>query len=278
MPAHQSKSHVAIIGCGYVGSELARRLVANGHDVLGTTRSPERLPELQQLGIAAEQLDVSDADRMKSLLAGRQAVYLTVAAGRRDADYERVYLTAARNLAAAAASAGVIRMIYTSSTSVYGQDDGQWVTEDSPTEPDSENGRILVKTERVLLDAQLPRGVSVVRLAGIHGPGRELQRFAAAAAGSTRDDGHAYVNLVHRDDVAGALIALLPLQHHGVLNLCDDQPIVRRELYDRLIRSAGVAPITWTAPSDSAGCGKRVCNQRIKALLCCRLQHPNPWV
>lgn len=277
MPDSTPTTFVAVIGCGYIGAQLARSLAADGHDVLGTTRTPERLVELRQLGITAETLDVADQDRMKSLLAGRQVVYLTVAAGRRDANYERVYLAAARNLASAAGSTGIARIVYTSSTSVYGQDNGEWVTEDSPTAPDSENGRILSRTERTLLDLSLPNGVTIVRLAGIYGPRRELERFAAAAAGSTRDDGDAWVNLVHRDDVVDALVRLLPLTHHGVVNLANDQPTIRRELYDRLIESAGLSPITWIGQSASAGSGKRVSNQRIKELLGLQLRHPTPW-
>lgn len=276
MPDPNTQAKVAVIGCGYIGAELARQLAAAGHDVLGTTRTPERLPELRRLGIAAETLDVADLERFRSLLADRRIVYLTVAAGRRDADYERVYLAAGRNLAAAAHDAGVHRVIYTSSTSVYSQNNGECVTEDSPTEPESENGMILVRTERALLELNLPGGVTIVRLAGIYGPGRDLERFAAFAAGSARDDGDAWVNLVHRDDVVDALVRLLPLAHHGVLNFANDHPIIRRELYDRLIESAGLAPITWSPRSGTADGGKRVSNQRIKDLIGLQLRRPVP--
>ncbi len=268
---------VAILGCGYVGTGIGAALTAAGHDVLGTTTTRDRFGELEAAGIAPRLLDVADLETLRRLLVDRDAVYLTVAAGRQHADYERIYRRAVDHLLSASRGSAVRRVIYTSSTSVYGQTDGSEVDETSPTEPDSVNGRILVETERALLAGGAGIGLpaTVLRLAGIYGPGRGPQNRVAALAGSTRDDGDAWVNLIHRDDIVAAAVRLLDVPHHGVLNLSDDCPLRRRELYDLIAAGAGLVPIRWRTPSGVPDLGKRVRSERIRELLGLRLAHPS---
>lgn len=268
---------VAILGCGYVGTALGRSLAARGHDVVGTTTTPSREDELRGAGIRPAVLDLADLDELAALLADRDAVYLTIAPKTRGADYRYVYLAAATKLMAAVEATPVRRIIYTSSTRVYGQDDGSWVDESSPTEPKDDQGRALLATERVLLDrgAASSRSVTVVRLSGIYGPGRDPAVRIRGLAGTTRDDGHAYVNMVHLDDIAGALSALLAIDHHGVLNLGDDTPMTRRDYYDGVLRSAGLPAIQWRQPGGEVRRGKRIRNERIKSLLSLTLRYPS---
>lgn len=269
---------LAIIGCGYVGSALAKALAGAGHDVVATTTSADRLDEICSLGAHAELLDIADVDRLGTILADRQAVYLTIAPKERGADYRDVYLAAARSLAKAVRPTPVRRIIYTSSTRVYGQDDGGWVDETSPTKPRDEQGNILVETEETLLETKSEcrdaLAVSVVRLGGIHGPERDLVERAKTMAGTQRSGGDVFANLIHRDDIVTALSRLLDVAHQGALNLCDDKPEPRRAIYDRIIAQAGLDPIRWMDGSGSDGLGKRVRNDRIKNLLGLALAHP----
>ncbi len=270
---------IAIIGCGYVGAALGQTLVDGGHDVVGTTTSPDRAAELAAMGISHRVAIADDRPGMAELLADRDAVYITLAAGRRGRSYREVYLAAAESLAAALPTTAVRRVIYTSSTSVYGQRSGEWVDESSPANPTSENGEVLLAAERALLgtggEASGPGrpAVSVVRLSGIYGPGRDPADFVARSAGATRTDGDAWLNLVHLDDIVTALHHLLDTDHHGVLCLSDDQPMRRRAFYDPLLADRGLAAVKWEA-DPSAGVGKRVRNAAIKAFLGMELQHP----
>lgn len=275
MNNHTLARKIAIIGCGYVGSALARHWVASGRDVVATTTRPERLPVVGATGATPRLLTAEQHDVMHDLLRDRDAVLLSVAAGRRHGDYRGVYLQAAQSLADAIADTPVRRIIYTSSSSVYHQDDGSWVDEDSPTSPQKENGKILVETERTLLgisEADTSRLVSVVRLTGIYGPDRALADFVSRSAGTERDDGDAYLNLVHRDDIVRAVAKLVEIGHGGILNLSDDMPTTRRDFYDRMLAELGLAPIRWRE-SDNASLGKRVSNRRIKSLLELNLAH-----
>jgi nucleoside-diphosphate-sugar epimerase len=173
----------------------------------------------------------------------------------------------------------VRRIAYTSSTRVYAQDDGGWVDEDSPTEPPDDDGRALVQAERTLLDAPgngflFPDStVAILRLGGIHGPGRELSSRIHRAASSERIDGDAFVNLIHLNDIVEVMVLIPETRYHGVINVCDGRPMLRRELYDREIARAGLEPIRW-GRRDRGGSGaggpprgKRVSNDRLRQLL-----------
>jgi len=286
---------------------------SQGHDIVATTTTPSHIDELRQLGLTPALLNIANVDQLRDLLADREAVYLTIARSRRGVDYRDVYLAAAQSLASAATGTPVKRIIYTGSTRIYGQDDGSWVDESSPTEPKDENGRTLLQTEGTLLQdlpnsredplltspldkggtrgvlpgATTPRAVpmpkqrqpppvtvTILRLGGIYGPDRDYRRRIRGLAGTTRTDADLYVNLIHLDDIVQALMALLSVPYHGVLNLVDDSPEQRGTMYDRVLNEANLRPIQWRKDEETTGLGKRVHNDLIKRTLDITLMHP----
>lgn len=275
-----AKPRVVIIGCGYVGSALGRRLVVDGYDVVGTTTSSQRVAAIRALGITPVVLDTADVGRLRHVLEDRDAAVLCVAPRADRRDYRVTYLQTARNLIEAARLTAVSRFIYTGSTRVYPQNDGEWVDENSPTQPTDENARILLETEQVLLDgaksvgADRPALAAVLRLGGIYGPGRGALDSIFRSAGKQRDDGDFYLNRIHVDDIVAALAALLGSDFQGVLNLCDDHPQTRQSFFDAALASEGLAPIDWTSPSGRQNRGKRVRNDLIKTTLGLVLRHP----
>ncbi len=277
---------VTIIGCGYIGSALARRLVAERSSgpgvgrVVGTTSTPARLPTIEALGIEACLLDLADVASIVSAIESTQVVFFLAAPGRgRGADgYRAVFTEGLQNVGQALESSGVEQVVFTSSTAVYGQTDGSWVDEDSPVEPRTETGLILRDAERSFLDGCRARDGccgTVLRLAGIYGPDRGPQRRLESVAGRERSDGDAYLNLVHRDDVVAALLALLETPHDGILSLADDSPTPRRQYYDSRLREAGLPPSDWVESAGPPNRGRRVSNTRIKKVLGLRLRHPS---
>ena len=267
---------IGIVGCGYVGSAVGAALAKLGHDVLGTTTSPDRVEVLRDQGIKPAIVRLDQRQDLQRVLLDREIVILTVSAGQGGQTYREVYLDGVGHLLAAVESAAAERIIYTSSTSVYGQQDGGWVNEESPTEPKSESGRILLDAERALLDESKTAGLkaSILRLSGIYGPGRAPADWAARWAGKERSDGAAYLNLIHRDDIVAAMLALVNQPYHGVLNLTCDEPAVRSELYDRLLADLGLPAVRWVESDGPARLGKRVRNRRLKEALGIELQHP----
>ena len=179
--------------------------------------------------------------------------------------YRRVYLDGARGLLSVFRPA---RLIYTGSTSVYAQTDGAWLDESAPTLPDRETGRILLATEEVVLAA--PGGI-VARLAGIYGPGRSvlLRKFLAGEA-VIEGDGGRWLNQIHRDDAAAAVLRLARSDAPpGVYNVTDDQPLTQLALYTALAARFD-RPLPPTGPVDPnrkrGWTSKRVANARLRAL------------
>src|SRR5207253_10304651 len=117
--------------------------------------------------------------------------------------YRHVYLDGARRLLERFTGS---RILFTSSTSVYAQTNGEWITEESDAEPKHERGRILRKAEDLVL---ANRGI-VIRLAGIYGPGRSalLRKFLNGDA-ILDPENDRFVNQIHRDDAAAAIALLL---------------------------------------------------------------------
>lgn len=263
---------VTILGCGYVGRALAARLA---HEpgvsrVIATTTTPGRVADLERLGLEPVLVTLGEGRGLGDAIGEARVVYFTAAPGS-SGDYSAVYRDGTRQLLRAAEGTAVRRILYTSSTAVYVQDDGSWVDETAETAPTTERGRILLDAESTLLDGAAALGVSatVLRLAGIHGPGRGPQNVAARLAGTRRTDGESYLNLIHRDVVVEALLRLRATDHQGVLNLADGRPRTRRAYYDTLLARQGLPPVRWEPPVEGgpAGRGRRIDSRRIQELL-----------
>ncbi|MBK6280313.1 MAG: SDR family oxidoreductase [Gammaproteobacteria bacterium] len=191
---------ILIAGCGDVGGLLAQRLRDAGHRVAGLRRRAGLLPA----GIEPLAADLGEPATL-ALLRERHfdIVVVTSAAGRFDEDhYRRIYVEGLANLF------GVLRgephVLLSSSTAVYHQCHGEWVDEDSPTEPHGFSGRILLQAEALLRERAAHRA-TVLRFGGIYGPGRErLLREVAAGIGCAREPVR-YTNRIHREDCAGIL-------------------------------------------------------------------------
>ncbi len=198
---------VLIAGCGDVGSASGLLLAEQGARVQGLRRRPEGLPA----AIQGLQADLRAAEELRRVLRGKAFDYVIscAAAGEfSDEAYRAVYVQGLANLLQALAPAQAPRRIFlVSSTRVYCQDGGEWVDEDSPTAAEDFAGRRLLQAEELLRDCGWQ--YTVVRCAGIYGPGRlQLLRRVRAGQGCRREP-PLYSNRIHRDDCAGILAHLL---------------------------------------------------------------------
>lgn len=258
--------NVTIIGCGYVGSAVARLWQQQGLTVTATTTTPERIPELSQFVDRAVVVQGNDASGLQSLLENQQVVLLSVGAPNRSA-YQEAYLSTAKTLVEVLKQSSVQQVIYTGSYAVYGDHQGEWVTEESPIAPANENGEILAETERVLLSARSDRlKVCVLRLGGIYGPGRELVKIFGRIAGTTRPgDGTDASNWVHLDDIVGAIDFARVHQLQGIYNLVQDEPITTGELFERIFTKHNLPKVSWDATQASTRpYNARVSNQKLR--------------
>lgn len=269
-----SPRRVLILGCGYVGLELGRQLAAAGHRVFGARRSAGDDDRVRAAGCLPVVADVTQPQTLSTLPGRFDWVVNTVSSSRGGLDeYRAVYLEGSVNVIRWLSGAPPEAYVYTSSTSVYGQTDGSWVDESSPAEPATDTGRILVEAEQVLLRAAQERGfpARLLRVAGIYGPGRGhlFQQFIRGEPCGTGDP-RRWLNMIHRDDVAGALKAVLEYGTNGAIyNAADNEPVTQAAFLDWLAQQLGrpaapVSTITPTRPRKRGLTNKRVSARRLR--------------
>lgn len=266
---------VAIIGLGWLGMPLALSLAARGYQVLGSKTTPDGVEAARMCGIESYPLVLEpqmacDSDAQDALF-NVDALILTLPA-RRSGDGEGFYFQAVQQVVDTALAYGVARIIFTSSTSVYGESDGT-VTEASPLVPVTGSGRVLKELESWLHG--LPgTEVDIVRLAGLVGPERHPGRFMANKTQLT--NGHSGVNLVHLDDVIEALNLLLQAPQGGHLyNLCAPGHPARADFYPQMARQLGLTPPQFVSEHQT-GSGKLVDGSLICRELGMVYQYPDP--
>lgn len=268
---------VLIVGCGYLGERAAELFLAQAASVSALTRSPERVLELERLGIRAVRGDVLDIGSLESLPAADLCLYAVGYDRRQSASKEEVYVAGLQNVLAALRQR-CPRLIYISSSSVYGQGAGEVVDEDSPCQPTSEGGRICLEAEQVLRDTAMQSNnlsAVILRLSGIYGPGRLLARTEQLKSGLTLSGNpQAFLNLIHVGDAARAVVAIsqkFPTQAMRMWLLSDAQPVRRAEFYAHLANRVGGPPPTFL--NDSPGLNKRCDSTRIRTDLPLTLEY-----
>jgi nucleoside-diphosphate-sugar epimerase len=255
---------ILIAGCGYIGQATADLFHSAGWDVEGWIASGKSAAALSAKPYPISQIDISKHDQVANYPGQFDAVIHSASTrGGGVDDYQQIYLNGARNLLDRFAG---IRVLFTSSTSVYAQREGAWVTEEGETKPVRQTGRILLKTENLVRG----QGGIVIRLAGIYGPGRSalLSKFLAGTAVIDPENDR-FVNQVHRDDVASAIFRLLTQQAQEVFNVVDDLPMLQSDCYRWLAQRLN-RPLPPTAKSTTqrkrGDSNKRVSNAKLRRL------------
>jgi nucleoside-diphosphate-sugar epimerase len=270
-----------IFGCGYLGRRVVQRWQAAGKEVAAVTRSASRAADFRASGIRAVLADVTSAASLAKLPAA-STVLFAVGHDRTAGHAIREVYVGGLKAVLDALPAGVERFIYVSSTGVYAQHDGGWVTEDSPALPTRAGGEACLEAEQRLAAHPLGQRAVVLRMAGIYGPGR-IPRLADLRAGSAlAATSEGWLNLIHVDDAADVVVAAAeraPLPRTYLVS--DGAPVARREYYAELSRLAGTPPPTFVAPSPEspqaqrAESSKRVSNARMLRELGVTLRYPS---
>jgi nucleoside-diphosphate-sugar epimerase len=263
-----------IIGCGYLGRRVARQWTVQGDTVFALTRTPAHAEELRQCGLAPIVGDVTDVASLAGL-PEVDTILFAVGLDRRSEHSQRdVYVGGLENVLQQI-QGDMPRVVYISSTSVYGQSQGEWVDESSACQPDSPNGQVCLDAER-LLQQKVPQA-NILRLAGIYGPGRVVGRAEALRAGQIPEGNpDAWLNLIHIDDAVAAVLACERQGTPGATCLvCDGHPCRRRDYYSLLAALIGApAPFALSEQSPTSNLNKRCCNRRLRDELHVVLRYP----
>lgn len=236
---------VVVFGAGYVGSEVAKAAVTGGAKVVALTRNADRGQQLQKLGCEVV-VSMLGSDFWHSEITGCDFSLLSVGASKPGIQgYAESYGEGVQSVlrwAAAVEEPG--HMIYTGTTSVYPQDGGVDVHEDDATEASSPQSKLLMTAEELI--ARWPGRNTVLRLAGIYGPGRHhiLDRLRDSHDNTIPGRASTHLNLIHRDDIVSAILAAWSQEDpvdSQIFNLTDNSPPTRDELVrwlcDKLGRS-----------------------------------------
>jgi len=262
-----------IVGCGYTGTQLARTLVARPElaaEVAITRRDREVARALgAALGVRGERADLADPG---SLAVPRGAIVVCTAPPGSDPAGEIHALVAAARDAA--------RIVYISSTGVYGAGHGAWVDETWPVAPLTDTGRARAAAESALAAARVPW--VALRAAGIYGPGRGLVDRIRAGTYRVIGDGTSHVGRIHVVDLVAAIVAAGTADITGAINAADDDPAPIGEVADTVAARLGLPPpprVPASAVSpEVAGmltADRRIANRRLRDELGVALRYPS---
>lgn len=256
-------ARILLAGCGAIGTQLGEALQADGHEVFGLRRSAVTLPfptlqwDLTQPlpnGLLPEQLDY--------------VVHTGTPSERSDAGYEAGYPKALQHLLDAL-TPSLKRLFFVSSTAVYHQNDGSWVSEASPAQPERFNGIRVLEAEQRLEQSAIP-GTSV-RFGGIYGNGRHWLIRRVQAGAEVQSTPPKYTNRIHQDDCVGVLHFLINQNENGiplqpVYLAVDNDPADETTVCSWLAHRLGApTPVEHTASTDAAQ-NKRCSNQQLQKL------------
>jgi len=275
---------VLIIGCGYVGLSLGVELLRQGHAVAGLRRSAQGAASLQSAGLQPLTADITRRGDLAKLPLPYDWVVNTISSGMGGVEeYQEIYFEGTRNLLQWLASAPPKKFVHTGSASVYGQTDASQVSETSLAEPATSTGRILLATEKLLLDAMRARQFPAIllRVGGIYGPGRG-HHFLQYLKGEARITGRGehFLNMIHRDDVVGAIITALQSARAGeIYNVVDDEPVPQIRFFRWLSETLGrdmppFVPESAASAAKRGATNKKVLNRKLKMELGYAFRYP----
>ncbi|HCS66139.1 MAG TPA: NAD(P)-dependent oxidoreductase [Cellvibrio sp.] len=260
-----SQEKLLIIGCGDIGQRLAQQLDPNRYQITGLRRHPpEDLPSLRYLAC-----DVTQSDQLDAILGDEEFDVIVISmtpAERSNAGYETAYVKTCRNLVAGLKhhQRKPRLLIFVSSTAVYGQNDGSWVDELSPTEPEGFSGTRLLEAEQVMQQSGFAN--CIVRFSGIYGPGRNrlIEQVKQKRASASLH----YTNRIHADDCAGVLAHVIELQRTRdiapIYVATDSSPTSMIDVACWIAEQLGIKDFLAPDAVNERG-NKRISNQRLLA-------------
>ncbi len=257
-------ANILIIGCGAIGTELARILSRLGHTVTGVKRNP---PSSNDECIQYVHADITSATDLEKLTTNFDQLFFIVSAdGRTEQSYRDVYDIGLTNVLIKFAKCPCI---FVSSTSVYGQSQGEWVDENSTAQPDNSNSQLIRHAEQqvIALNAQN----IVVRFSGIYGRGREYLLTKAKQNPAIQQTPTYFTNHIHQEDCVRVLAFLLEKKLAGITLAhyylaSDDDPAPLYEVITWLAQQLNCPAPTIKSVANNDTMNKRCHNQRLKAL------------
>ncbi|WPU97520.1 SDR family oxidoreductase [Mucilaginibacter sp. cycad4] len=230
------KTNISILGCGWYGSALGKALIADGIQVKGSTTSAAKTEELAALGIRPYVVNFSpDGEIYDAGFFDCDVLWIAIPPKSRSGE-GAVFLEKVKGIIRAIKQFAIQHVIFISSTAVYA-DNNRQVNEETAPQPNTEAGRILFEAEN-LFRAEDSFKTTIIRFAGLIGPGRNPGRFFAGK--KEVPNGNAPVNLIHLDDCIGISRAILAKEAFGHLfNGCSPNHPAKADFYTQAALGSG---------------------------------------
>ena len=268
--------NVSVLGCGWLGLPLAKKLIEDGFFVKGSTTQHEKISILREARI--EPYLISFDQNLSALLKGKSAssffnsdiLFLNIPF-RRNLPVPEIYFNQINAVVNLVEGSSIKHVIFAGSTSIYQNRSGE-ISEDDQFEPDNDRSKVLKKVEQMLMGNAHFQS-TILRFAGLYGGARQIGQFLSGIKGLT--DGNSPVNLVHLDDCVRIVSALIKRNIIGeIFNICSDKHPSKEELYTKAAKKLGVPLPTFEHTKQQSY--KIVSNQKIKEALNYTFKYPNP--
>lgn len=264
-----------VLGCGYIGGQVARQGLARGMKVTVLTRNPDKAAKLRSEGLAVVEDDLAGNSWHVSMPSRVDFVLNSVSSGGGGVGgYRHSYVEGMRSILEWSQSCDVGTFVYTGSTSVYPQGEGTQVDETASIDPASERAALLIEAENLIQGAKNFSRWFILRLAGIYGPDRHHVLNQLREGGSLAGSGSHRLNLVHRDDACGAIWAAMGAPEsvaNEIFNVADDSPVTKSELIEWLAARLDLPVPQFDPAIPSVRCrdvpDRVILNGKLKRLL-----------
>lgn len=244
---NKSMKSIAVVGCGWLGFPFAERMIALGWKVKGSTRQEDKLQLLINKGIEAYLLNLNEQELIDLPLFDVDYLLINVPPGRGSIDVHKNYPNAiARLIEASKRSKSIKKIVFISSTSVYGKPE-DLIDEHTFPVPGSDAGKAILGAEEIVKKSELP--YVILRFGGLAGPNRHPGRFLAGRSGLT--SGNHSINYLHLEDAIGVVRHMF--EHaieNEMYNVVAPEHPTKKEFYTKMARSIDLDPPAFVETSD----------------------------
>lgn len=231
------KKNVSILGCGWYGLELASLLLQNGYQVKGSTTTPEKLGQLQAIGIKPYHIDLNTAQPVFENDFFQTDLLIVSIPPKRSAGIQHTFPEKIAELIKLVNNNKVPNLIFISSTAIYGEVNAE-VDESTVPVPVTASGQAMLQAEQMLSNEK-DFSTTIIRFAGLVGPGRDPGRFFAGK--TDIPNGLAPINLIHLDDCLQLTLKIIQMEAFGhIYNACSPDHPEKQSFYTRAAQNSGL--------------------------------------
>lgn len=259
---------IAILGSGYIGENLARFLFKKKHTITTVTNDPGKINLLNGFSNKVVLIKNGNKDQVKPLLEQNDVIVLTVSSANKPS-YEDYLIAAASVIKDAAKTISSSKyLIYTGRTTVYGEQNGLWVDEETPIHPTEEKEKKLLETETILLSFQeFNWDICILRLAEVYGPGYLIsEKIRNKSDYFSPGSGNKFTNMIHLEDIVSSINFAIDHRLSGIYNLADEDHQTIKHLLEETSNKLHLPRIQWEPSlARKTHNNYRVSNHKIKS-------------